>query len=96
LPLWLKKKEKPWGLTGHPWLTVPLWDRPLRVTLVKIKIKVEEIVNASHRPSYWIEFKTYLVELSRRILESSEKLLFAPSNLCNRILIGGIRDFWTF
>ena len=73
-----QKMEKPWGLTGHPWLIIPLWDRPLRVTLIKIKIKVEEIVNASHRPSYFLKFKPYPVELSREILESSEKLLFAP------------------
>ncbi len=62
-----QKMEKPWGLTGHPWLTVPLSGWPLRVTLIKIKIKVAEIEDASHKPSFCIKFKTYPVELSRGI-----------------------------
>jgi hypothetical protein len=59
--------EKPWGLTGHPWLTIPLPGEPLRVTLVKIKIEVAEITDASHGLSFCIKFKTYPVELSREI-----------------------------
>jgi hypothetical protein len=61
-----QKMEKPWGLTGHPWLNIPLWDRPLRVTLIKIKIKVK-IEDASHRFSFCVIFNTYPVELSREI-----------------------------
>jgi hypothetical protein len=45
----------------------PVMGGPLWVTLAKIKIEVEEIIDASHRPSFWIEFKTYPVELSREI-----------------------------
>jgi hypothetical protein len=71
-----QKMEKPWGLTGHPWLTVPLSGWPLRVILIKIKIA--KIIDVCHGPSFSMRFKTYTVELSREILESSEKILFAP------------------
>ena len=71
------------GPDRSPMAHYPVRDRPLRVTLIKIKIKVVEIEDTSHTPSLCIEFKTYPVELSREILESeilesSEKLLFAP------------------
>jgi len=77
LPLWLKN-EKAMGPNRSPMAHYPVMGMPLRVTLIKIKIKVFEIIDVSHGPSFWIKFKTYPVELSRGILESSEKLLFAP------------------
>jgi len=66
------------GPDQSPMAYYPVMGRPLWVTLIKIKIKVVEIEDASHSPSFCIKFKTYPVELSREILESSEKLLFAP------------------
>jgi len=68
-----QKMEKPWGLTGHPWLTVPLSGWPLRVILIKIKIKIAEIIDVCHGPSFSIKFKTYPVELSSKIYEISGK-----------------------
>jgi len=66
------------GPDRSPMAHYPVMGRPLWVPLIKIKIKIVEIDHASHRPYFHIAFKTYPVELSRGILESSEKLLFAP------------------
>jgi len=59
------------GPDRSPMAHHPVMGRPLWVTLIKIKIKIVEIGDASHRLSFWIEFKTYPIELSREILESS-------------------------
>jgi hypothetical protein len=45
--------------------------------VILIKIKIAKIIDVCHGPSFSMRFKTYTVELSREILESSEKLLSA-------------------
>jgi hypothetical protein len=43
------------------------------VILIKIKIKIAEIIDVCHGPSFSIKFKTYPVELSSKIYEISGK-----------------------
>ena len=65
LPLWLKN-EKAMGPNRSPMAHYPVMGMPLRVTLIKIKIKVK-IEGASHRFSFCVIFNTYPVELSSEI-----------------------------
>jgi len=64
LPLWLSNK-KAMGPYWSPMACSSHIERPLWVTLIKIKIKVKEIKDASHWLSFFEVFITYPIDLSR-------------------------------
>jgi hypothetical protein len=51
---WPGKTKKPWA-EGHPWLSPPVQEAELRVTLFKVKVKIGEIAENRHRYSLKIQ-----------------------------------------
>ena len=66
-PMALREIKKPWGPSGHPWLSIPTSGLNLRVTPCKIKIKEVKVENSFHRPAFQKLLEHILSGLSREI-----------------------------
>ncbi|MEW6377330.1 MAG: hypothetical protein AB1502_16255 [Thermodesulfobacteriota bacterium] len=67
--------KKPWGQSGHPWLSIPITGWNLWMTPVKIKIKEVKVKKSFHMVTLRI-YKTYPVGIVKRKFD----LVVVPSS----------------
>jgi len=52
------------GTDWSPMAQYPVMGMPLWVTLIKIKIKIEEIIDAYHEPSFFVTYNLRYIRLN--------------------------------